>query len=54
MKLQARIQAAQSRKRIRADFERANGRRELAQKLAESKDGGILIHKAIEQAEVPA
>jgi hypothetical protein len=49
MGLRNRIQAAQRRKAIRASFERAEGRTVLALKLAEAKDGGILIHAAIER-----
>ena len=54
MTLRKRIETAQRRKAMRAAFERAEGRRALAIQLATAKDGGILVHEAVERAEAGA
>ena len=48
--LRQRIEAARKRQQIRASFERVDQRRALAQTLRTDKDGGLLIHVAIEKA----
>ena len=50
MGLMERVQASQGRKALRWAIEQENGRKVAAQAIKQSKDGGLLVHRQLEQA----
>ncbi len=50
MNLMKRIEVARQRKQLRFAVEKWNGERAVIEAIAKAKDGGLLVHVAIERA----